>query len=169
MASPQKAFPSGSQPPTAYDRPAEFDGIIREKDVAVAMRDGVHLAVDIYRPDASGKFPALLAFGVHSKELQGDEYPKHFPPQPSWSSLWLGHMEAGDTRYFVSRGYVQVIAQPRGRLKSDDGGARDWDSFDLIEWIARQPWCGASEQFHVARQRKRLFRSCRPCRAAERK
>ena len=163
MTSLQKTFSSGSQPPTDYDRAAEFAAIIREKDIPVAMRDGVKLAVDVYRPDAPGKFPVLLAFGVHSKELQGDEYPKTFPPQPSWSSLWLGHMEAGDTQYFVTRGYVQVIGQPRGFLKSDDGGSRDWDSFDLIEWIAQQPWCNgkigmigigafASEQFHVARQ-----------------
>jgi putative CocE/NonD family hydrolase len=156
-------FPSGSQPPAAYDRPAEFPNIIREKDVAVTMRDGVALAVDVYRPDAPGKFPALLAFGVHTKELQGDEYPRTFPPQPSWSSLWLGHMEAADTQYFVSRGFVQVIGQPRGHLKSGDGGARDWDSFDLIEWMAGQPWCNgrvgmigigafASEQYHAARQ-----------------
>ena len=31
-----------------------------EKDVFVKMRDGVRLAVDVYRPDAPGKFPALL-------------------------------------------------------------------------------------------------------------
>ncbi len=95
------------------------------------MRDGVNLAVDIYRPDVSGKFPAPLAFGVHSKELQGDEYPKHFPPQPSWSSLWLGHMEAGDTRYLVTRGYVQVIAERRGPTT----GARGI-------WIALTSWNG---------------------------
>src|SRR5215510_7382014 len=126
-------IPSGNQPPSQYDRPAEFVEFVREKDIAVAMRDGIHLAVDVYRPDAPGSFPALLAFGVHTKEMQGDEYPRSFPPQPSWSSLWLGHMEAGDTEYFVSRGYIHVVAQPRGFLKSGDGGSREWDSFDLIE------------------------------------
>jgi putative CocE/NonD family hydrolase len=160
---PQRMFPSGNQPPSDYDRPAEFTAIVRDRDVAVEMRDGVRLAIDIYRPDAPGRFPALLAFGVHSKEMQGDEYPRTFPPQPSWSSLWLGHMEAGDTEYFVSRGYVHVVGQPRGHLKSEDGGSREWDSFDLIEWIAQQPWCNgkvgmigigafASEQYHAARQ-----------------
>ena len=169
----QKLFPSAAQPPTEYDRTAEFSSIIREKDIAVPMRDAVKLAVDVYRPDAPGRFPALLAFGVHSKELQGDEYPKVFPPQPSWSSLWLGHMEAGDTQYFVTRGYVQVVAQPRGYLKSGDGGSRDWDSFDLIEWMAQQPWCNgkigmigigafASEQFHVARQQPRHLKAIFP-------
>jgi len=166
-------LPSLNQPPTDYDRPPDFGNILREKDIFVAMRDGVNLAVDVYRPDAPGKFPALLAFGVHSKELQGDEYPKTFPPQPSWSSLWLGHMEAGDTQYFVSRGYVHVIGQPRGYFKSGDGGSREWDSFDLIEWISKQPWCDgaigmigigafASEQYHAARQQPPLLKAIFP-------
>ena len=30
-------------------------------DVTVPMRDGVHLAVDIFRPDSEDRFPALLA------------------------------------------------------------------------------------------------------------
>ena len=58
------------------------------------MRDGVSVVLDVYRPDAAGGFPVLFAFGVHSKELQGNELPQTFPPQPSWSSLWLGHAEA---------------------------------------------------------------------------
>ncbi len=32
-----------------------------EKDVFIQMRDGVHVAVDIYRPDAEGQFPVLYA------------------------------------------------------------------------------------------------------------
>ena len=36
----------------------------------IPMRDGIHLAADIYRPDAEGKFPALLALCVYGKDLQ---------------------------------------------------------------------------------------------------
>jgi uncharacterized protein len=159
----EELFPSGHQPPSAYQREPQHARIVCDKDVAVPMRDGVNIVVDVYRPDTEGRFPVLLAFGVHSKELQGHDYPKAFPPQPSWSSLWLGHAEAGDTEFFVSRGYVHVIGSPRGFLKSGDGGSREWDSYDVIDWIARQPWCDgnigmvgigafASEQFHAARQ-----------------
>ena len=159
----EELFPSGHQPPSDYQRPPQYERIVCDKDVAVAMRDGVKVVVDVYRPDAPGRFPVLFAFGVHSKELQGNELPKNFPPQPSWSTLWLGHAEAGDTEFFVSRGYVHVIGSPRGFLKSGDGGSREWDSYDVIEWIAQQPWCDgnigmvgigafASEQFHAARQ-----------------
>ena len=34
--------------------------IVLERDVKVAMRDGIILKADIYRPQADGKFPVLL-------------------------------------------------------------------------------------------------------------
>ncbi len=105
------------------------------------MRDGVNLSVDVYRPKAGGKFPALLAFSIYNKDLQGPDVAEGLPRQPTWSSLWAGPLEAGDTKFFVSRGYVHVIGSPRGVGKSDSGGSRQWDSYDLIEWIAKQPWC----------------------------
>ena len=128
-------------PPGIYDRTPSQHGMIAEKDVAVPMRDGVNLSVDIYRPDSTEKFPALLAFSIYNKDLQGPDVAKTLPPQPAWSSLWAGLLEAGDTNFFVSRGYVHVIGSPRGVGKSDGGGSRQWDSYDLIEWIAAQPWC----------------------------
>ena len=150
-------------PPGSYDRAPNDCGMIAEKDVAVAMRDGVNLSIDIYRPDSAERFPALLAFSIYNKDLQGPDVAKTLPPQPAWSSLWAGLLEAGDTKFFVSRGYVHVIGSPRGVGKSDGGGSRQWDSYDLIEWIAAQPWCDGNvgmvgisgfgaEQFHAARQ-----------------
>lgn len=41
-----------------------------EKDVYVPVRDGVRLAVNVYRPVPPRKFPALLAMGDYGKELQ---------------------------------------------------------------------------------------------------
>jgi len=154
---------SGDRLPVAYDRAPRYPAMIAERDVAVPMRDGVNLSVDIYRPEAQEKFPALLAFAIYNKDLQGPEYAAALPPQPAWSSLWAGFLEAGDTKFFVSRGYVHVIGSPRGIGKSDGGGSRQWDSYDLIEWIAQQPWCDGNvgmvgisgfgaEQFFVARQ-----------------
>jgi predicted acyl esterase len=153
---------AGDRPPGAYDRAPEY-GVVAERDLAVAMRDGVNLSIDVYRPDAPGKFPALLAFSIYNKDLQGPAMAESLPPQPAWSSLWAGLLEAGDTKFFVSRGYVHVIGSPRGIGKSDGGGSRLWDSYDLIEWIAAQPWCDGNvgmigisgfgaEQFHAARQ-----------------
>ena len=59
-------------PPVVYDRAPEY-GMITEKDAAVPMRDGINLSVDIYRPDAPGRFPALLAFAIYNKDFQGPD------------------------------------------------------------------------------------------------
>ena len=150
--------------PPGYDRAPEFDDMIVERDVYVPMRDGVRLCVDIYRPASDAPLPALLAFAIYNKDVQGPGMSEAIPPQPSWSSLWSGPLEAGDTRFFVSRGYIHVIGMPRGVGKAESGGSRQYDSYDLIEWIAEQPWCDGNvgmvgisgfgaEQMHVARQR----------------
>jgi predicted acyl esterase len=150
-------------PPSNYKREPLYDKMISEKDVLIPMRDGVNLCVDIYRPDSNEKFPALLAFAIYNKEIQGPDLFEAVPPQPAWSPLWTGPLEAGDTKFFVSRGYVHVIGSPRGVGKSEGGGSREWDSYDLIEWIAEQPWCDGNvgmigisgfgaEQLYVAKQ-----------------
>ena len=124
---------------------SEPDYRVKAKEtVFVPMRDGVRLAVDVYRPDAEGKFPALLAMSGYGKDLQA----LPLIPQPHFTSLlWDGTIEAGNTRRIVGRGYVHVIADIRGCGDSegehvgmfDPAEARD--GYDLIEWIAQQPWC----------------------------
>ncbi|HTY81381.1 MAG TPA: CocE/NonD family hydrolase, partial [Dehalococcoidales bacterium] len=119
-------------------------GIKVQKDVMVPVRDGVRLALNIYRPDGKGKFPALLAIGGYGKELQEEL----IPPQPlQKSALWDGNIEAGDTNDIVPRGYVHVIGDVRGIGKSEGEYPGMWtsqegrDGADLVEWIACQPWC----------------------------
>ena len=123
-------------------------GIKKEKDIYISMRDGVRLAADVYRPDAEGKFPALLALSPYGKELQ--ELVLSFPPQALPSNLWDGCIEAGDISYIVPRGYAHVIADLRGTGHSEgeyaglSGIGRNEegrDGYDLVEWIAQQPWC----------------------------
>ena len=43
-------------------------GIKVEKDIYVPVRDGIKIAINIYRPDAPGKFPALLAMSDQGKD-----------------------------------------------------------------------------------------------------
>ena len=131
---------SPDSPPPYYDREPVYN-MEQERDVMVAMNDGVHLCVDIYRPEATGKFPAILAISPHNKDLQSPDICELIGPQPAWSPLWLGAQEAGNSRFLVSRGYVHVVGNPRGVGKSEDGGSGQKDLYDLIEWIARQPWC----------------------------
>ena len=123
-------------------------GVRTEKDVSITMRDRIRLAADVYRPDAKGKFPALLAYGPYGKELQ--TLVLTFPPQARPSPLWDGCIEAGDTNFIVPRGYAHVIVDTRGTGKSEGecsgiygigGGYEGRDCYDLVEWIAAQPWC----------------------------
>jgi putative CocE/NonD family hydrolase len=117
--------------------------VLEQKNVMVSMRDGIRLASDIYRPDTRGKFPALLAMCPYSKDVQAAP----IPPQPRRTALWNGGLEAGNSEYLVSRGYVHVVVDVRGTGKSEG----EWlnlysrkeqeDGYDLVEWIARQDWC----------------------------
>lgn len=154
---------SSDIPPGAYDRRPDYDEFIEERDVYVTMRDGVRLCIDIYRPKTDIKVPALLAFAVYNKDMMGPDIASALPPQPAFAPLWTGYLESGDTRFLTSRGYAHIIASPRNFAKSESGGSREWDSFDLIEWLARQTWCDGNvgmvgisgfgaEQFNVAKQ-----------------
>lgn len=135
-------MPDSHSPPPGYETPIVCDGLIEMRDVMVPMRDGKRLAVDIYRPNLDGKFPALLAIAPHNKEYQTPEFAKAVQwAQPAWSRMWFGGAEGGDTDFLVRRGYVHVCGNIRGTGKSDGGGSPEWDMYDLIEWIAKQPWC----------------------------
>ena len=74
---------SGDHPPVNYDRAPTFAGMVAEKDIAVPMRDGVNLSIDVYRPNASGRFPTLLAFSITIKICRDRIWQKlrrHNPP-----------------------------------------------------------------------------------------
>src|SRR6266404_2802822 len=115
--------------------------MIEQRDLRIRMRDGVHLAIDVYRPDGEGPFPVLYAAALHNKDMQGPDIADILPPQPAHAPLWFGPIEAGDTRRLIANGYVHVIAQPRGSAKSEGHyGHEDTDHYDLLEWITQQPW-----------------------------
>jgi|WetSurMetagenome_2_1015567.scaffolds.fasta_scaffold04214_2 uncharacterized protein len=97
--------------------------IIEELDVKVTMRDGVKLSTNIYRPDAPGKFPALLM-------------------RSPYGNGGTGNSEAN---FAASRGYVVVLQDTRGRYESE--GVFDamqpeaLDGYDTQQWVGQQSWC----------------------------
>ena len=112
--------------------------------VRVPMRDGAHLSVDVFAPDGPGPFPALLAYSPYWNEGQYLPVPSANPhPMASWGNYAI---EAGDSEYFASRGYVHVVANVRGTGESEGsydlmGRQEQLDGYDLVEWIAAQSWC----------------------------
>jgi uncharacterized protein len=117
---------------------AEFHIDDSRMNVPIPVRDGVELLADIFLPSggpggAGGKFPALLAASPYPRQIQNSGAP-------------MGFVEAGATDFFVPRGYAHVILNVRGTNGSggnyDLFGAQERrDLFDVIEWIAAQPWC----------------------------
>ncbi|MGZ4564503.1 MAG: CocE/NonD family hydrolase [Mycobacterium sp.] len=102
-------------------------------NTAIAMRDGTTLLADVHRPDSDGRFPALLAASPYPRQMQDLGAP-------------AGFIEAGVTDFWVPRGYAHVIANVRGTCGS--GGTFGFfdaqerrDMYDLVEWVAAQPWC----------------------------
>ena len=87
--------------------------------VFIEMRDGIKVCVDIYRPEADGRFPALYASSPYQKDLV------HLPAVTTF------HMrETNDIDWFVRRGYVYVNADARGSGKSVEGR---WEFLGLEE------------------------------------
>ncbi len=63
-------------------------GVKYAGEMMVPMRDGVHLAVEVFIPETKGKFPALVANGMWIKELSSDmqdKYPLIVSPQTTQS------------------------------------------------------------------------------------
>ena len=106
-----------------------------KRDQHVIMRDGARMIADIFRPFAEGRFPALLTVGAHGKEFVG------LPPSAQYRMR-----ECGPIDWYVERGYAFVHMDARGCGKSEGqfewtGPAFQTDLYDVIEWMADQPWC----------------------------
>ena len=92
-----------------------------DRDVKIRMRDGVALAVDVYRPAGTGRHPTIVVRTPYKKELYESQ-----------------------GRYFARRGYAYAVQDVRGRFASEG----EWtpfvnekrDGYDTVEWAARQPW-----------------------------
>ena len=127
--------------------------VLVERDLKIKMSDGIEVNADIFRPDSGEKFPAIFSF--HPYDQVGQTAP--VVPQ-SLSTNFFKHpgqekgnafLEAGDPDAFVRRGYVYVIANVRGTGKSGGtyrflGPPEAQDGCEMIEWIARQPWCNGN-------------------------
>jgi uncharacterized protein len=109
--------------------------MIEEKDVLIRVRDGIHIAARIYRPDGSGPFPTLFATSPYRYDNN------ELPAQPMF--LWR---ETGPIEWYLENGYAYVHADVRGTGRSKGefeflGKREQHDLYDVIEWIGAQKWC----------------------------
>lgn len=108
--------------------------MIEEKDVLIRVRDGIHMAARIYRPDGPGPFPTLFATSPYRYDNNT------LPAQPMF--LWR---ETGPIEWYVDHGYAYVHADVRGTGRSEGefeflGKREQTDLYDVIEWIGSRPW-----------------------------
>ncbi|MCL2492744.1 MAG: CocE/NonD family hydrolase, partial [Clostridiales bacterium] len=138
-----------------------MNGIRTMTEVAVPMRDGLNLAVNIFLPDAPGKYPCIMTFTSFGKDANWG--PQHdgwgFAYEP-WSPSVTGSavFEANDPEFWCRYGYALMVVDPRGFSHSPglqahgeiDGAPGEFaimaegrwarDQYDTIEWAAGQEW-----------------------------
>jgi uncharacterized protein len=143
------------RPPVTVS-PAPEGEIVFERDVAVTVRDGTILRVNVFRPPGGGPHPAILSAHPYGKDnlptprrgggfKPSIQYRIFRMPEPVTFSSWTS-WEAPDPAHWVPRGYAVVNCDLRGCGTSEGVGdllspAESEDYHDLIEWAAAQPWC----------------------------
>jgi hypothetical protein len=123
--------------------------IVFEKDVAVTLRDGVTVYVDVFRPVGAEKVPVIVAYSPYGKG-QGTS--------PSVMGIFglvglpnnivsgLEKFEGPDPAFWCAQGYAICNPDIRGVVDSE-GDSLLWDrqdgrdAHDIIEWLAEQDWC----------------------------
>jgi uncharacterized protein len=100
-------------------------GVEVERDVECAMRDGVVLRADVYRPLGGGVHPVLLIRLPYDKTAADSNFGYS---HPTW---------------YARQGYVVVVQDTRGRYTSDGVFTpfehEAEDGYDTIEWAAALP------------------------------
>jgi hypothetical protein len=123
--------------------------IVFDKDVAVQLRDGVTIHVDVFRPGGPEQVPAIVAFSPYGKG-QGTSASVMgvfgMVGLDNGIVSGLEKFEGPDPAYWCAQGYAICNPDIRGVVDSD-GDSVLWDRqegrdcYDLIEWLAEQPWC----------------------------
>jgi predicted acyl esterase len=134
-------------PPAAMPLPCD---IRWDRDVAVTLRDGVTIYTDVLRPVDDVKVPAIVAWSPYGKTIPQKDVQSGVDPK---EVTGLSKSEGPDAGFWVCHGYAVVNPDARGAGKSQ-GDIHAWgsvdgqDGYDVIEWIAQQPWSTGKVALH---------------------
>ena len=107
------------------------------RDQMIRLRDGIHLATDIYLPtDSAGPWPVVIERTPYNKSS----------PSRSEKQLDAQHISRGAmAARFTAQGFVAIFQDCRGRYASEGVFTKytseGEDGFDTLAWIVEQPWC----------------------------
>jgi uncharacterized protein len=102
--------------------------VLLERDVGIVVRDGLRLSVDVYRPSAPGRYPAVL---------------EHLPYRKDDSRAAT---DRANGTFFAERGFALVRADVRGTGNSEGVAVDEYtpdeqlDGVDIVAWIAGRGW-----------------------------
>ncbi len=134
-------------PPAAMPLPCD---IRWDRDVPIRLRDGVTIYTDVLRPVGGGKAPAIVAWSPYGKTIPQTDVQSGVDPK---EVTGLSKSEGPDAGFWVCHGYAVVNPDARGAGKSQ-GDVHAWgsvdgqDGYDVIEWIAEQPWSTGKVALH---------------------
>ncbi|WP_207670017.1 CocE/NonD family hydrolase, partial [Glaciibacter flavus] len=122
--------------------------VVFDKDVAMTLRDGVTIHIDVFRPATTDEVPVIMAYSPYGK-AQGTSMSVMgvfgLVGVPNSAVSGLEKFEAADPAYWVAQGYAIANPDIRGVVDSD-GDSVLWDrqdgrdAYDIIEWLAEQEW-----------------------------
>ncbi|CAM3184958.1 Xaa-Pro dipeptidyl-peptidase C-terminal domain-containing protein [Deinococcus saxicola] len=142
-----RTLPAGFQIAPPF-RAIQVD-IVFEKDVAVTLRDGVTIHVDVFRPAGSEKAPVIVAWSPYGKGQGTSRSVMGIFGLVGLDNAvvsGLAKFEGPDPAYWCAHGYAVCNPDIRGVAHSE-GDSVLWDRqegrdcHDLIEWLAVQDWC----------------------------
>ncbi|MGY0498276.1 CocE/NonD family hydrolase [Nocardia sp. FBN12] len=123
--------------------------VVLDKDVAVQLRDGVTIHVDVFRPAGAEQVPVIVAWSPYGKG-QGTSLSVMgvfgLVGLDNGIVSGLAKFEGPDPAYWCAQGYAICNPDIRGIVDSE-GDSVLWDRqegrdcYDLIEWLAEQDWC----------------------------
>ena len=107
---------------------AAIFGVIAQRGLRLAMRDGTRLATDLYFPGRDG----VVVPGRHPVLLERTPYSRQIA-----SSV-------AAARFFARHGYVVALQDVRGRYDTEGEwypfAREENDGFDTVEWLGTQEW-----------------------------
>lgn len=123
--------------------------IVFEKDIAVTLRDGVTIYVDVFRPADAEMVPVIVAWSPYGKGQGTSASVMGVFGMVGLDNRivsGLEKFEGPDPAYWCAHGYAICNPDIRG-VANSEGDSVLWDRqegrdcYDLIEWLAVQEWC----------------------------